>query len=149
MTPDVREEFIRLLSLGQSPQLICHSLSVASADFFATARDDGAFAQAMEQAQNLKSRNVESVLYRKALEGHVPAMTQYLKVAPPPEWDPSEGAAETEDLSRLSLAELRDVAESMRDVVGRIADRDQTSSSVSEAGASHKSSVVSQPDSSA
>lgn len=48
MTPDVREEFLRLLSRGQSPQLICHTLAVAPADFFATARDDVAFAQAME-----------------------------------------------------------------------------------------------------
>lgn len=148
MLPEVRKRFLELLVVGNSPQVICRNLGLDEAEYFEARRCDAGFAEAVELAQDVKSQNIEAALYKQALEGNLSAMTQYLKLSPPPEWD-DDRRGETNELMRMTLAELRDATESLRTLAGRIADGASVADQLHSAGSSDQPASLSESDSAA
>ncbi len=87
-----QREYLDLLLRGASPAAACQQLKI---DLFAVVEllaDDDEFRLKTDAVYDALSQNVAARLYQEAMKGSVPAMSQWLKNRPPPEW-PDHAAA--------------------------------------------------------
>ncbi len=87
-----QREYLDLLLRGASPAAACQQLEL---DLFAVVEllaDDDEFRIKTDAVYDALSQNVAARLYQEAMKGSVPAMSQWLKNRPPPEW-PDHAAA--------------------------------------------------------
>ena len=104
ISSDQQREYLDLLLRGASPAAACQQLNI---DLFAVVEllaDDDEFRLKTDAVYDALSQNVAARLYQEAMKGSVPAMSQWLKNRPPPEW-PDHAAA---SLSNSPLEVLSD-----------------------------------------
>jgi len=87
-----QREYLDLLLRGASPAAASQQLNL---DLFLVVEllaDDDEFRMKTDAVYDALSQNVAARLYQEAMKGSVPAMSQWLKNRPPPEW-PEHAAA--------------------------------------------------------
>ena len=90
---------------GASLQAACGSLGLEVEDFLEAAVEDGAALSHLRLSKGLLSGNVLARVYAAAMEGSVPAMSLYLKHAPPAD-EAVEPGDPQDDLDRRRRDEL-------------------------------------------
>ncbi len=89
---DQQLEYLDLLLRGASPAAACQQLKLDLFAVVALLSDDDEFRMKTDAVYDALSQNVAARLYQEAMKGSVPAMSQWLKNRPPPEW-PDHAAA--------------------------------------------------------
>ena len=102
-----QQEYLDLLLRGASPAAACQQLEI---DLFAVVEllaDDDEFRLKTDAVYDALSQNVAARLYQEAMKGSVPAMSQWLKNRPPPEWpDHASASLSNSPLEVISDEEL-------------------------------------------
>jgi hypothetical protein len=113
MTAVQQGEYVALLVKGAAPSAACGSVGVSVAVMLATLEKDRKFRQLVQQVDMVLSQNVAAALYRKAMEGSVPAQTFLLKHRPPPEWQTVRpGELTDKDVEQMTDEELAELLRS-------------------------------------
>ena len=116
-TSEQQREYLDLLLRGASPAVACQQLNV---DLFAVVElmaEDDEFRMKADAVYDALSQNVAARLYQEAMKGSVPAMSQWLKNRPPPEWPDHVSASRSDssldvisDEELIRLARLENLA---------------------------------------
>lgn len=93
-----REAIIGLMVQGASPIGACNQNGVLVGRFFHAYDTDDAFRERVEETRDALGWNVATALYRTAMEGNVTAMTSWLKLRPPRDWNPHDDTLDTTDI---------------------------------------------------
>ena len=112
LSPDQRRDVLAGIAGGHAPQKACRDAGVDPQTFVAALEDDAAFAVALGRLEAVRSLNVLSVTYQKALTGAAADRSLYLKFRPPPPAPDrdAETVAAPKRLEQMGEAELADAA---------------------------------------
>ena len=92
LSSEQQREYLDLLLRGASPAAACQQLNLNLFLVVELLADDDEFRMKTDAVYDALSQNVAARLYQEAMKGSVPAMSQWLKNRPPPEW-PDHAAA--------------------------------------------------------
>ena len=125
LTAAQRAELLRSLAAGHAPQKACADAGVDPQTYIQALEDDAAFAVALGRLEAVRSLNVLSVTYQKAIAGAAADRSLYLKFRPPPPAPAAGGdAAEVVDAGADAAALTDDrIADLVGDPDGKGADR--------------------------
>ena len=98
LTGEQQREYLDLLLRGASPAVACQQLNVDLSAVVELMAEDDEFRMKADAVYDALSQNVAARLYQEAMKGSVPAMSQWLKNRPPPEW-PDHASASRSDSS--------------------------------------------------
>ncbi len=133
-----QREYLDLLLRGASPAAACQQLEL---DLFAVVEllaDDDEFRMKTDAVYDALSQNVAARLYQEAMKGSVPAMSQWLKNRPPPEWpDHAAASISNSPLEVISDEELIRLAR-----LENLAIPTELEADASKAGSSQASEIV-------
>lgn len=104
------EQVFELLRRGASVLLACREAGVSEEWWLRELRRDAVMAARQREVQELLAGNVSAALYRQALEGHVTAQTNWLKLAATTAKATTEEGMSDDDLQRLERAAADDCA---------------------------------------
>lgn len=109
LTPPVRAKVIALLAKGADLASAAKAVKVSRKGLYLAAKNDPAFAQAIQEGKDVADDAVVSALWTKAVKGkNVIAMIFWLKNRRPTEW---RDKRELEHSGGLTLAQLVAAAE--------------------------------------
>ncbi len=114
---EMQREYLDLLLRGASPAAASRQLGIDLFEIVELLANDDDFRMKTDAVYDALSQNVAARLYQEAMKGSVPAMSQWLKNRPPPEW-PDHAAASISnsplemisDEELIRLARLENVA---------------------------------------
>ena len=112
LTGPQRTELLRSLAAGHAPQKACLDAGVDPLAFVQAFHDDAAFAVALGRLEAVRSLNVLSVTYQKAISGAAADRGLYLKFRPPPPAPPAD-AERVELTDKIGDAEVGDLARAL------------------------------------
>lgn len=92
LSEDQQRAYLDMLLRGASPAVACQQLQLDLFDVVELLAHDEEFRIKTDAVYDALSQNVAARLYQEAMKGSVPAMSQWLKNRPPPEW-PDHAAA--------------------------------------------------------
>ena len=111
LTGPQRTELLRSLAAGHAPQKACLDAGVDPLAFVQAFHDDAAFAVALGRLEAVRSLNVLSVTYQKAISGAAADRGLYLKFRPPPPAPPAdaETVASEKPFARMTEDDMSDL----------------------------------------
>lgn len=81
-----KSKYLKLLLRGASPAAACQKMGINLLAVVEYLTIDDRFREKVDAIYDALSQNVAAKLYQEAMNGSVPAMSQWLKNRPPPEW---------------------------------------------------------------
>ncbi|MFW6125357.1 MAG: hypothetical protein ACOC46_04345 [Pirellulales bacterium] len=116
LDPDEQERFLELLSRGAGRVFICRKMRISYDSYLRTVEQEPEFREAVRRTLEGIDQNVETALYRSAMEGNVTAQTFWLRYRRPAGWqDPDPKAAKSAAQRGAATPSDEDDLESLSD----------------------------------